>query len=264
MSIPPPPATPAPRRRRRVWPWVLVAVVVLLAALAVAADVWARSFAEKAIAQELTSALDVPAGTPVEVRLGGGSVLLQALTGGLDRLEADVDTLTLGPLTGELRIVAHGVPLDPTAPTREVHVSFTIPESELSALTPDLTGITIDDVALEGGELVARGGLSIFGATLELGLGLTPSVVDGDLAFAPTSIRIGADTFTAEELRANRIFGGLADALLQERRICIADALPAALTLRELRIEGSALVATLDGSGAALGGPEFQQYGACD
>lgn len=263
MSTVPQPVQPVRRRRRRAWPWVLLGVIVLLVLAAVAADAWARSFAEKAIAEELASALDVPAGTPVEVRIAGGSVLLQALTGGLEQLEADVDDLTLGSLTGDLRIVAHGVPLDPSAATRELHVSYAIPESALSALTPEITGITIDDVALDGDELVARGGLSLFGATLELGLGLTPAAVDGDLAFAPTSIRIGTDTFTAEELRANRIFGGFADALLQERRVCIADALPAALTLTELRVEGMQLVATLDGSGAAFGGAAFQQNGSC-
>lgn len=245
------------------WPWVLLGVAVLLAAAAVAADAIARSLAEKAIAQEITSALDVPAGTPVEVRIGGGSVLLQALTGGLERLEADVDALTLGPLTGDLRIVAQGVPLDPKAATRELTVSYTIPESALSDLTPELTGITIEDVGLAGEEIVADGGVSVFGVTLELGLGLTPGVIDGDLVFAPTSIRIGSETFTAQQLRDNALFGGLAAQLLHERRICIADALPAALTVTEVRVQGSALAVTLDGSGAAFGGADFQQNGSC-
>lgn len=262
MSRPAPPDAP-PRRRRRVWPWVLALVLVLLAGAAVAADALARSFAEKAIAQELASALAVPAGTPVEVRVGGGSVLLQALSGGLDRVEAEVTSLTLGPLTGELTILAREVPLDPSAPTREVHVRYAIPEGELSALTPAITGVTIDDVALDGEELVARGAVSVFGASLELGLGLTPSAVDGELAFDPTSIRLGERTLTAEELRADRILGGLADVLLQPRRVCISEALPAALTLTGLRVEGASLVAELDGSGVALGGSAFQSNGVC-
>jgi hypothetical protein len=263
MSTAPLPVPPARRRRRRVWPWVLLGVFVLLAAAAVAVDVLARSFAEKTIAHELASALKVPAETPVEVRIGGASVLLQALTGGLEHLEADVDSLTLGPLTGDLHIVAHGVPLDPSAATRELQVRYVIPESALSALTPEITGVTIDDVVLEGEELVARGGFSVFGMSLELGLGLTPSAVAGNLAFEPTTIRIGNDTYTAEQLRAAPLFGGLASALLQERQVCIADSLPAALTLTEVRVEGSTLVATLDGAGATLGGAGFQQSGSC-
>jgi hypothetical protein len=190
-------------------------------------------------------------------------VLVQALGGGLERVDVDVDDLALGPLTGDLRIVARGVPLDPASPTRELSVRYAIPAEALGALTPEITGVTIDDVTLEGAELVANGGVSILGATLELGLGLTPSAVEGDLAFDPTSIRIGADTLTADQLRGNPLLGGLADALLQQRRVCIADELPAALTLTGLRVEGSELVATLDGSGAAIGGAAFQAKGVC-
>ena len=65
-----------------------------------------------------------------------------------------VDDVTLGPLTGDLTIVAEGVPLDPDAPTRVLRVRYAIPESELSALTPEITGVTITDVSLQDGELV--------------------------------------------------------------------------------------------------------------
>jgi hypothetical protein len=240
-------------RRRRVWPWVLLGVVVLLALAAVAADALVRGIAEKAIAQELGSALEVPADTDVEVRIGGGSVLLQALGGSLDRVDVAVDDLTLGTLTGDLRLVAEGVPFDAASPTRELRVRYAIPESALAALTPEIAGVTIDDVALDGQEVVASGGATVFGAALELGLGLTPSAVDGELAFEPTSIRIGGDRLTAEQLRANPIFGGLADTLLQPRRVCVADQLPAALTVTGLEVAGSELVATLEASDAALG-----------
>jgi hypothetical protein len=257
----PAPIDLTPRTRRRVWPWVVLGVVLLLALAAFAADALVRGMAEKAIAEQLGSALEVPDGTDVDVQIGGGSVLVQALTGGLDRVDVAVDDLNLGTLTGDLAIVAEGVPLDPAAPTRELHVQYVIPGSALSALTPEITGVTLDDVTLEDGELVATGGATVFGARLELGLGLTPSAVEGDLAFDPSSIRIGGDSFTAEQLRANPLFGGLASALLQQRRVCIADELPAALTVTDLRIAGSELVATLDGSGAALG--QFGEKGVC-
>nr|WP_284300790.1 DUF2993 domain-containing protein [Homoserinibacter gongjuensis] len=164
----------APRRRRRAWPWVLVILVVLLAAAAVAADVLVRGIAERVIAQELSSALDVPDDASVEVRIGGGSVLLQALAGGLDRVDVTVDDLTLGPLTGDLTIVAEGVPLDPGAATRELRGRYAIPEEALSALAPEVAGATVDDVHVDGSEVVAGGSAVIFGATLEFGLGLTP------------------------------------------------------------------------------------------
>ncbi|MFT4029006.1 MAG: DUF2993 domain-containing protein [Protaetiibacter sp.] len=241
------------RRRRRVWPWVLLGSVVVLAGAAVAADVLVRGYAERAIAEQVATELEVPDGTPVDVRIGGFSILLQALTGSLERVDVGVDTLALGPLTGDLDIVATGVPLDENVPTRALTVRYAIPASALTALAPELSGVTVDEVTLEGSEVVARGTVTVFGVSLDLGLGLTPSAVDGDLAFDATSIRIGEQTLTVEELRGNLLLGGLADMLLQQRTVCIADALPAALTLTDVRVDGTELVATLDGSGAVLG-----------
>lgn len=251
------------RRRRRAWPWVLLGVVVLLVAAGFAVDALARGLAEKAIAEQVASALDVPEGTDVQVSIGGGPVLVQAISGGLDRVDVAVPALALGPLTGDLDIVAQGVPLDTAAPTRELTVRLAVPGDALAAVAPELSGVTVDDVALEGQEVVATGSISVFGSSFPLGLGLTPSAVDGDLVFAPTSVRIGDGTLTADELRGNPLFGGLADALLQPRRICIADQLPSALTLADLRVDGADLVATFDGSGAAIGGDAFQTKGVC-
>ncbi len=251
------------RRRRRAWPWVLLGVAALLAGAGVAADAVARDLAQKAIADRVASALDVPDGTPVAVSIGGGPVLLQAVRGALDEVGIRVDGLALGPLRGDLSVTAHGVPLDPSTPTRGLAVRYAIPVDALTTVAREIPGVTIDGVALQGSELVASGSVSVLGAPLTLGLGLTPSVADGELAFDPTSIRIGDEVLTADQLRANPLLGGLASALLQRRAVCIADALPAAFTLTGLRVEGGELVATLDGSGSALGGPAFQQKGAC-
>ncbi|MCS0500681.1 LmeA family phospholipid-binding protein [Protaetiibacter mangrovi] len=260
-------ATPTPAelapRRRRAWPWVLLGVVVLLVAAGFAIDALARGAAEDVIAERVASALDVPETTPVEVSIGGGPVLFQALTGSLDQVDVEVDGLDLGDLSGDLHIVARGVPIDTSAPTRELTVRLAVPESGLAALSPQITGATIDDVTLDGAEIVATGNLSVLGLSFELGLGLTPSAVGGQLAFDPTSVRIAGAQYTADELRADPVFGLLADALLQQRTVCIADALPSALTVTGLRVEGDQLVATLDGSGTALGGTAFQQKGSC-
>lgn len=256
------PPQPAPRRRR-VWPWVLLVIVVVLVAAGFAVDALVRSLAERAIADRVAAALDVPAGTPVDVAIGGGPVLVQAATGSLDRVDIGVDDLALGPLTGDLAIVARGVALDTEAATRELTVDYSVPATALAAVAAEISGVTIDSVTLDGAEIVADGSIAIFGSSLGLGLGLTPSASEGDLVFTPTSIRVGGDTVSADEARGDPVLGGIADALLQPRAMCIADALPAALTLTRVAVEGDELVATLDGSGAALGGSAFQQKGTC-
>lgn len=253
----------APRRRRPVWPWVLLGVGVLLVGAGFAADAIARDLAQKAVAERVATALDVPDGTAVDVRIGGGPVLFQAIGGSLDRVDIGIDALTLGPLTGDLAIAAEGVPLDAQVPTRALTVRYAIPSDTLTALAPEIAGVTIDDISLADGQVVASGSVGVLGLSLELGLGLEPSAVAGELALDPTSIRIGDQSFDAASLRDSPVFGRIADGLLAQRTVCLADALPAALTLSDVAVEGDELVATLDGSGAALGGAEFTQKGVC-
>ncbi len=257
------PASELPRRRRRAWPWVLLVVGALLVGAGVAVDLLARDLAEKAIAREVASALEVPDGAEVRVSVGGGPMIVQALSGGLDRVEVAIPGYPLGPLTGDLEIVAQGAPFDLSAPTRSIVGRYAVSAEALGVAAPQLSGARIDGVAIEGDEVVASGNVTVLGASFGLGLGLTPSAVDGDLAFEPTSIRIGDDALTADELRANPFFGGLADGLLQQRIVCVADSLPAALTLSRLEVVDAGLVATFDASGAAIGGDGFRERGSC-
>ena len=92
-----------------------------------------------------------------------------------------------------------------------------VPEAELGAIADRLSGVPIQSVALDGAEIVASGEVSLFALTLPLGLGLTPGAVDGQVAFTPSSIRIGDSTFDAAGLAA-----GAADAghlALETRRL---------------------------------------------
>ncbi len=254
---------PAPRSRR-VWPWVVaVFLIVLVAAVIALVETVGRGIAVSAIEQQVRTSLDVPPETPVGVELGGGSLALQALTGRVDQVDVTVDPLELGPLTGELLIEARGVPLDQSAPVGELHVSYRVPEDALSAITDYLSGVQISSVSLDDAELVAEGEVSLLGMTLPLGLGLTPGASDGVLTFTPTSIRIGDATFDAAALASDRFWGDAARTLTQTRSVCIADQLPAAFTLEDVRVDGDELVVVLDGSGAALGGTELRTKGVC-
>jgi hypothetical protein len=256
-------APPVPRRRRRVWPWVLGGFLVLVVAAVVIIDVLARGYAEDLIAGQAAEVLEVPDGTPVDVEIGGGSVLLQALSGSLDHIRVSVDDYPVGPLTGDLTLVAEGVPFDLSKPTRALSVTLDVPEAALSAISGELSGVPIDSVALDEPEIVANGSLSLFGLSVPLGLGLTPAAVDGALAFTPTSIRVSDETIDAGALASDPIWGGLAGRVLQQQTVCIADQLPAALTMTSVAVRGQVLRIELDGSGQALGGDGFSTKGTC-
>ncbi|WP_157981713.1 LmeA family phospholipid-binding protein [Protaetiibacter intestinalis] len=254
--------SPAPLpRRRRAWPWVLGGIVLLVAGAAVAVDLLARGYAEDLIADRVADALDVPAGTPVEVDLGGGSILLQALGGSIDEVGIRVDALGLGPLSGDLAIDAEGVPIDPAQPTRALTASFTIPEAALQGISSELSGVPIDSVTLAEPEIVADGTVSVFGLSLPLGLGLTPGVADGAIAFTVTSIRIGDQQLDTAALTGDPVWGAIAGTVLQQRSVCIADRLPDALTLADADVVGGTLRVVLDGSGAPLA--DYDTKGTC-
>ncbi|QEO10383.1 LmeA family phospholipid-binding protein [Protaetiibacter larvae] len=251
------------RRRRRVWPWVVLGVVVLLGAGAVAADFLVRGWAEGLVAARIAEALEVPDEDAVEVQLGAGSVLLQALAGSVDQVDIRVDDLALGPLTGDLAVAAQGVPLDPASPTRALAIDYRIASAGLSGIADQLSGVPIDEVSIEGSELLASGSISLLGQSFPLGIGLTPAAVDGALGFAPTSVRIGERTVTAAELAADPLWGGIAGPILQQRTVCIADQLPAVFLLTRAEIAQGELHLGLAAAGVALGGPELTVKGDC-
>jgi len=92
-------------------------------------------------------------------------------------------------------------------------------------------------------------------------MGIEPSAEDGQIVFTPTSIRLGNDTYTAKELR--QTFGGFASQLLRQQSFCVAENLPAALTIVDVDVVGKDLIVTIDGDGAALGGPDLSTSGTC-
>ncbi|WP_167052066.1 DUF2993 domain-containing protein [Salinibacterium sp. ZJ77] len=258
-----PSLSPAPRSRR-IWPWVVaVFLIVLVSAVIALIETVGRGIAVSAVEQEVRTALDVPAETPVGVDLGPGSLAFQALTGRIEQVNVTVDPLALGPLSGEVLIEARGVPLDQNAPVRDLQVSYRVPEEALGGIADRLSGVDITSVSLEDAEIVASGEVSLLGMTLPLGLGLTPGAADGVLTFTPTSIRIGDSTFDAATLASDRFWGDAARTITQTRAVCIADRLPAALTLEDVRVDGGELVVELNGAGQALGGSEFRTKGVC-
>ena len=258
------PSVAPPVRRARRWPWITAAVVlVVLAVAAIAGDALAREYAGQYVRERVIAALGLDPGTPVGVELGGGSILLQALAGRIDSVDVTIERLEVGELAGEASMHAEGVPLDPAAATRLLDLRVRIDEAAVGVLADRLSGIPLETVELEEPEIVATTALSVLGARLPVGMGLVPSAEEGRLVFTPTSIRVGEESFTVEELRAS-VLGPLAAGLLQQQSFCVAEHLPEALRLADVAVEGAALAIRVEGDGAALGGPGLQSPGRCE
>jgi hypothetical protein len=247
-----------------VWPFVVAAVVLLLLIVAVfVADAAAAGYAREQIRTQLVSALGLPADAEVGVDIGSGSVLLQAIRGRLDTVDVTVPRLAFGDLVGAAVIHATAVPLDTTKPLGTLSASYRVDAGHLRALATNLSGVDLDTIALASPEIVATSHVTVLGAKIPIGLGLEPSARSGRLVFTPSSIRVAGRSFSARALRASPIFGGLAKLLLRQQPFCVAQYLPAALTVRSAKVVGHRLVAGFTANGATMRGPDFTTKGSC-
>ena len=129
--VPSPPA--APKRRRRAWPLVVAAfAVVALIVGYVVADAAAKSYAQDQIKQKVVAALGVDPATDVHVKIGGGSVLLQALSGKLATVDITIPKLAFGQLVGSATMRATEVPLDQSAPLKKLDITYRVSEKNVS------------------------------------------------------------------------------------------------------------------------------------
>lgn len=257
------PVVVAPRKRRR---WALVTGAIVLVVLLVGffvADAAAKSYAQDQIKARLMSALGLPPSADVSVDLGPGSILLQALTGSVSAVDVSVPKLAFGALVGAASIHATKVPFDTSKPLDALTVTYTVTQQDLGVLAKNLSGVDVSAVTLKAPEIVANASVTVFGAKVPITLGLQPSVSAGRLAFTPTTVGAAGQTFTAEQLKASPIFGGLARNLLTQQSFCVAQYLPKGLTATSVTVVGSNLVLTFTGNGATLGGADFSTKGSC-
>jgi hypothetical protein len=253
-----------PKRRRRGWivALVVVGILVVLGIVAVVvAEAIAKDYARDYVRARLVEVLNLPADAELDVDLGGGSIILQALAGRVDSVDVDVPEATFGDLTGGLRLSAEGVPLDAAAPVDALRIHFAIGADDLAALGQG-DGGNAPEFAFVDGEVALSSSFDLFGASIPLGFTLVPSAADGALVLTPTSITIGEQTFAAGG-EDSSFLGQLAATFLQPQTLCIAGSVPQALVLTDATVAETELVLAFSGDGAALGGPELSTPGTC-
>jgi hypothetical protein len=253
--------TSVPRRRHRRWPWVLLIVLVLLVVGVIyAGDAIARPLAEEAVKQKVASSLAVqPA--DLDVTFAATPLPIQLLDGRVDTVDVTAKDVALGPITAGLTLHADAVPLDTSQATKAVSVVVTVDQAHADQLAKAFGGGYIQSVTLKAPDVTATGSVTVFGASVPLGVSLTPGAVDGKLAFTPTAVQALGQTLTLDQLKQNPQLRSLADRLGAQQTVCIADHLPKAVTVTSVKVVGSTLVATATGDGAVLS--ELGTKGTC-
>ena len=253
--------TPRPKRRGLIAVLVIVGIVVVLGTVAVIAESLARQQASALIADQVRSSLQLEADHPVEVTVEGASVLWQAVSGRLDRVAIEAPDVAFGELVGDLSLIVEGTPIDPTQPTDSVQAVYRVAEADVAALAGFLAGTVVSDVQLDEREIRFQTAFAFFGVEFSVGIGVTPTVEDGQLAFTPSSVQLGDERLDAADLQQQ--FGSIVEPLLTSQLFCVAQYLPQALELTSVQVGDEQLVAVFQAADVALSGPEFSTLGTC-
>lgn len=247
----------APRKRRR-WPWVLLIVVVVIALLVVVAELVARAVLPGIVRSVVVEQLDLPADQQIDVETAG-LLLPQLIGGSLDTLHLSTDSVTLEGITGAADVTATGVPLR-GGELGGAAGTIRINQTEFTSLLTG-TDLPIESVQFEAPNATVSGSIQLLGAAVPLSLTLTPGAVEGDLELTPVAASVGGLDIDLD--RVGSVLGSLGQGLTQPQRVCIADQLPAGLTLTGLEIVDGAAVIDIDVNGAIVTDAALQEKGVC-
>lgn len=257
------PDPPMKRRRPLVAVIIAVAVLALLVVGFSIADGLVRQYANSYLRDRIVEVLKLDPKTPVDVTLGGGSIILQAISGSIDVVDVHVNSVTFGDITGSAEITATHVPLDQGKPVGSLGIKVTMSEDTVKKLGANLSGMNLKTISLQDGVIRVGTDFTVLFLTLPVTVDLAPSAKAGGIGFEPKVIKVGDSQFSVAALQANPIFGGLAGELLKSQDLCVASSLPAALKITDVIVTGANLVVTINGDNVALSDPNLSTRGTC-
>lgn len=253
---------PAPRRRKRAWPWLVAfGIVIVLAIVAwFAAEAIARDLVTRTIRTEIAERLSLPADHPVEVEVPG-VLIPQLLSGSLNEVTVSSEDVPVGEFEGDVTVVATDVPIQEGVDMGGATATVTLDEAQLQALLSTIDELPVDTVALAEPNVSMNAELQVFGVRFPVGVELTPSIAEGDLVLTPVGFELAGAEIDAAQL--SQQFGAVADAVVRDWTVCLAQYIPAGVTLTDVSVDGDFLVAEADVDGAIVTDPELQANGTC-
>lgn len=253
------------KRKPRHWiGWVVAGVILIILIVGVLLiETVGRTAAVRVAQGEIASSLGLESSEGVSVDLGSGSLVLQALTGGLDVVTIDIDRFEVNGLESAVRVIATGVPVVTSQPIETVSMEVAITGAEVSKLATTLSGTGLDSIELEGSAIRVSTVFKLLFFEIPVALDLVPVAAGDAIAFEPESVILGEQQISVDDLRANPLVSGLAGSLLSSQEFCVASSLPTALTIDSVAVANDNLVIQLSADGIALDDAAWKQYGTC-
>lgn len=248
-----------PPRGRRRWAtasWVVGGLIVLLGIAAVLVDNGLRAAAESVAAGQIEQRLPAGVTGHLEVRIEGGSVILQYLSGSFDRVDVDGSALKIDGQPAPTHVVARGVPTDLTKPVRDVTARVALDQAALNSLVKvpgAVSGVTPGD-----GTLSFDGSQSLLGLTVSYRATAKAKAAGETITLTPT-----AATVTASPVGLN--FTAVVNAILGQAplSVCVAQYLPAGVEITNIAVTPTAATLSFAAKNLVLSGSALATKGSC-
>ncbi|MGC0370030.1 hypothetical protein [Microbacterium sp. SLBN-111] len=253
---------PEPARPRGGWRLVVIAglVVVLLATLGAIAETVSRAEAERTVAEQVRNKLGIADSDRVQVDIAG-SVLLQELVGRFESVGVTVYSFPAGRANADLTLIAAASrQIDGTWTEDRVSGALTLSAAQATALflPTELQGRM--RLGFSGGDVVIGTSVPVGTGAHTVSVAATPRFENGRLTSSPASVTIDDKTLSSEEVAA---LTGVDLSTMQPAPVCLAEVIPRALHLNDVRIADDRLQMIFDVDLPSAETAEGREPGSC-
>lgn len=249
-------------RKRRVWPWIVGVTIVaaVLAAVWFTVEWLAREAVTAGVRTYIVDELNLPADQRIDIDIEG-MMIPQLIAGSFGDVRIASEDVVLGSFAGDVAIEARDVPIRGGGDASGGTATVVVDQEQLRTLMSTVEGFPADSLALAAPDVTMSTELQVFGVGFPVGVALQPSAAEGDLVLTPSAFQVGGADVSADRVRDQ--FGVLADVVLQDWDVCIAQYIPAGVTLTGVAVTDAGLTATLDIDGGIVNDPSLQENGTC-
>lgn len=253
-------AEPAPVRLGLLLSVLGVVLLVLAASSLVIAEILAHGESERAVADEVRTRLALPAGERVEVDIAG-SVLLQTMVGRFDDIGVAIYSYPTGPSNADVMFTMQGLQrVDDEWEPQHVSGAMTFSAAQAAALMVPAKAQSAMRVDFSGGDVVVSGSAQAGTTPVTASVAVTPRFENGRFGASISSVTIGGKSLSAEEVAAQT---GADLTALQPASVCLAELVPSALHIQDVRVDDDRLRMDFDIDVAAVETAAGRALGTC-
>lgn len=241
---------------------ILSAVLITIAvALVLIAEGIVRADLQRSVAAQTRAEFSLPESQHVGVDIEGPAIL-QSVVNHFARIDVDLPNVPLLSSSGDL-----------TATMVDAHRDgeqwmwdrmsgvVSLGAAQATSLFVPEEARTVLQLGFREADLTLDVAFSVAGTRVPMEIAVTPRFEIGQLSMTLSSATLGDKTVSAEELQAQ--LGPEGVSAVQLRAVCIADALPRFMTVRDASVRDQHLVMDVDIDEAAVTTAEGRQPGTC-